>query len=133
MSQKPNTWGHGVSGTIGTAGQTVATTKYSVGNAFYNKYGDRYAAITVKSNKQYDFYVFGDYDASYASTANSGTADGSLLYSATTQALNGTATTGIDGKTYYVQIAAFRYILPVIVQSSGTDATVTITYRTFND
>ena len=33
MSQKPSSYGMGVSGTVGSADQTVATTKYSVHTA----------------------------------------------------------------------------------------------------
>lgn len=127
---KPSTVGMGVGGTI--AAQTIATTKYSIATAIRNKYGDRYMAITVKSDKAYDFYVFGN-DATFASTADSGTAAGSLLYSSPANALNGTATTGIDGKTFYVPIATFGFVLPVVYQASGGNAAVTMEYRTFND
>lgn len=127
---KPSTVGFGIGGTIAT--QTVATTKYSVANAIRNKYGDRYMAITVKSNRAYDFYVFGN-DATFASTANDGAASGALLYSATGQPINGTATTGVDGKTYFVPIATYGFILPVVYQAAGADALVTMEYRTFND
>lgn len=127
---KPSTVGFGTGGTI--AAQTIATTKYSVANAISNKYGDRYIAVTVKSDKAFDFYCFGN-DASFASTANSGPAAGSLLYSAAGNALNGTATTGIDGKTFFVPIATFGFVLPVVYQASGANASVTMEYRTFND
>lgn len=126
---KPSSVGMGVGGTI--AAQTVATTKYSVATAIRNRYGDRYMAITVKSNRAYDFYVFGN-EASFAST-DAGPAAGSLLYSSTGNALNGTATTGIDGKTFYVPIATHGFVLPVVYQASGNDASVTMEYRTFND
>lgn len=111
---------------VGTAGQTVATTKYSVGNAVQNQYGDRVAAILVKCDKAYTFYVYG-YTASFASTANSGAANGYLLYSSDEDV------TSLDGKVFYVPIAGQAYILPVIYQAAGSNATVTLSVlRTFN-
>ena len=131
---KPPTTHSGVRGSVGAAAQTVATTKYSVGTAFENVTGDAYAAITVKSDKAYDFYCFGD-ESPMTSTAGAGvgTTLGKLLASETGQAINGTATTGPKGKTFFVPIATMRYVLPVVYQASGANAAVTMTYHTFND
>lgn len=131
---KPSTVNGGVRGAVGTAAQTVPTTKYSIGTSFQNTLGDAYAAITVKCNKAYDFYCFGDAD-SWASGADAGagTTYGRLLASETGQVINGTATTGAKGKTFFVPIATMKYILPVVYQAAGADAAVTITYQTFND
>ncbi len=130
MSQKPSSFGTGVSGTTGAAAQTVATTKYSVGTSFRNKYGDRIAAITVKCDNAYTLTVYGGRsDTAFSSSANTGAASGELLpYTVT-----GVAASALDGTVHYVRIGGFRHILPVVYQAGGDDATVTITYQTMND
>jgi hypothetical protein len=130
MSNKPSSYGMGSSGTIGTAGQTVATTKCSVGTSFRNKYGDRYVAIKVSSTQAYTLYVLG-YDSSFSSTAD-GSVTGQQLTAVSGNSANA-ATTAPNGYTHYVRIAGCSYILPMVQQSSGSSATVTITYQTFND
>ena len=129
--QKPSTISTGVKG-VSVSAATVATTKYSVATAFENKYGDRYAAITVKCDKAFDFYCFGS-GTSIASTADDGPSAGVLLDSVAGNALNGGATTGKDGKTFFVPIATMKYVLPFIYQAAGSNAAVTISYQTFND
>jgi hypothetical protein len=130
--QKPNTYLFGVKGTIGTAPQNVATTKYSVGTSFHNKHGDLYMRVTVKSDKAFDLYIFGqDTDAAFSST-DAGVADGALLEKFTGCAANGGVTTGIDGQNFNVIIAACKYVLPVVYTATGATAAVSITYHTFN-
>lgn len=120
----------GVSGTL-VSEATVPTTKYSVATAFRNEYGDRYAAIRVSSTQPYTLHVLG-HDTSFSSTADNGAGAGRLL---TTISGNPANATGINpnGITHYVRIAGCRYILPMLYQSSGSNATVTISYQTFND
>ena len=131
--QKPSSISTGVKGTAVSAA-TVATTKYSVATAFENKYGDRYVAVTVKSNVVYSIYCLGS-DTQWSSTADAGagTTYGKLLGSETGQLATGTATTGGEGKTFYFPCATMRYVLPVLYQATGGNATVTIKYQTFND
>jgi hypothetical protein len=132
MSHKPSTIGTGTGLTaVGSAGQTVATTKYSVGTAVENFYGDRYAKIEVKSTQAYTLYVL-EYDSSFASTANSGAANGRLIETYT-GCVAAAAATQPDGQTYYTRISGAKYVLPVLYQASGSDATVTIKVKTFND
>lgn len=130
---KPNTIAYGVRGTVGSAGQTVATTKYSIGTSFRNKYGDRYARILVKCDKAYDLYVMGDSVPFTSTDAGIGGTTAGLVYSATGQVINGTTTTGMGGKVFYVPIAGEHYVLPIVYQASGGNALVTISYATFND
>jgi hypothetical protein len=134
MSQKPSSFGTGVTGTTGTAAQTVATTKYSVGTSFRNRYGDRYAMVTVKSSQAFDLYVFGSTsDSAFSSAANgTGVSSGKLLFKSTGNEANGTASTGPDGKSFWVPIAGFHEVLPIVYQASGSNATVTTMYQTFN-
>lgn len=128
MSHSPSSTATGVEGAIGTAGQTVATTAYSVGTAIRNRYGDRYAAICVKSTQVYTLYVYG-YDQSFSSAGGSAPTNGKLLHTS-----SGNAASALDGTVHYVRTAGYEYILPVLYQSSGSNSTVTLTVdRTFND
>lgn len=127
--QQPSSFGTGVAGTTGTAAQTVATTKYSVGTSFRNKYGDRYAAITAKCDNAYTLYVYGSRaETAFSSVADTGAASGELLTT-----VSGAAASALDGTVHYVRIAGFRHILPVLYQAGGDNATVTLNYQTFND
>ncbi len=129
MSQKPSSYGMGVSGTVGSADQTVATTKYSVHTAAqcpYNKYGDRMVLITVKSTQPFTLYLYGSKTA-FASGADAGAAAGVLI-----DTWSGMAATTKDGTAVYGRIAGFKYFAPVLYQSSGSNATVTLTHQTFN-
>lgn len=128
--QKPNSFGTGRSGTLVSAA-TVATANYSAGTSFFNEYGDRYVAIQVSSTQAYTLYVFG-YDSSFSSVAATGAANGRLLATITGNPAN-TTSTSPNGITHYVRIAGCKYVLPVLYQSSGSSATVTISYQTFND
>lgn len=127
--QKPSTWNTGVAGTVGTAAQTVSTTKYSVCSAALcpkNKYGDRYVRVDVKCDKVFTIYFYGSSSA-MLSTTNSGSDSGKLIVS-----YSGNAATALDGQSFYIPIAGFHYFLPVLYQAAGTDATVTLSYQTFN-
>ncbi len=127
--QKPSSYATGVAATTGTAAQTVATTKYSVGTSFHNIYGDRYDAITVKCDNAYTLYVYGARTlVAFSSVANTGAASGELLTT-----IPGAAASALDGTVHYVRIAGFAQILPVLYQAGGDNATVTITNQTFND
>jgi hypothetical protein len=131
MSHKPSSVATGIPTTaVGAAAQAVVTTKYSVGTAVKNVYGDRYAKITVKSDKAFDLYVFGS-RTSFASV-DTGVSAGVLLDTYTGNAANGGATTGPDGKVFIVTIAGNTYVLPVVYQATGANAAVTITVKTFN-
>ena len=129
--QKPSSFGTGVSGVAGAAGQTVATGAFSVATSFRNEFGDRRVAVTVRSDRVYTLNVYGAQNP-FASTGT-GPAAGTLLATFVGRVANGTAATGPDGETLYVTIAGFAQVLPVIVQSSGTSAIVTVSYQTFND
>lgn len=124
---KPSSVATGVRGYIGTAPQTVATTKYSVGTAFQNTYGDRYARVVVKCDKVFTLYIYGSKD-SFSSTANDGATTGVFIDS-----YSGHAATSGNGCVFWYPIAGFKYVLPVLYQSSGSNATVTISYSTFNE
>jgi|SRR5665647_265281 len=128
MSQSASTTGYGVSGAIGTAAQAVVTEKYSVGDSFLNKYGDRYALITVICDNAFTLTVHGSQaEASFASVADTGSAGGALLAT-----FSGSAASALEGTAFYVRIAGMRYVLPVVYQAGGDNAAVTIKYQTFN-
>lgn len=130
---KPSTVYGGVKGRVGATGQTVATTKYSIGSSFENKTGDTYVAVTVKCDRAFDFYCFGDDEVMASTDAGVGGTGAKLLLAETGNPINGTATTGMGGKVFFVPIATMKYVLPVIYQAAGANALVTITYQTFND
>lgn len=130
--QKPASFGTGVSGTSVSAA-TVATTKYSVATSFRNRYGDRYAAIHVSSTQPYTLFVYGSERpvTSHVDNAVTGTV-ARLLQTSTGHAAN-VAATSPAGLVHYVRIAGNAFILPMITQSSGSNATVSISYQTFNE
>ena len=128
--QKPSSWGTGVRGTVGSAAQTVATTKYSVHTAAQcplNRYGDRLVQITAKCDNAYTLYLYGSNEA-FASGADAGAADGTLI-----DTWSACAATALDGTCRYGRIAGFKYFAPVLYQAGGDNATVTLTYQTYND
>jgi hypothetical protein len=126
--QPPSTISTGLNGTIGTAAQVVPTTKYSVGTAFRNKYGDRYMAVTVICDNAYTLYAHGSLtEASFASVADTGSASGALLTT-----VPGAGATTLEGTVHYVRIAGMKWVLPVVYQAGGDNAAVTIKYQTFN-
>lgn len=128
MSQPPSTTSCGESGTIGAASQTVATSKYSIGTSFYNRYGDRYALISVVCDNAFTLTVSGSMAGpSFASVADTGSAAGALLTT-----VSGSAATALEGSAFYVRIAGMRFVLPVVYQAGGDNATVTIKYQTFS-
>jgi hypothetical protein len=127
--QKPNTWRTGVRGTV-VSNTSVSNNNYSAGTSFDNYYGDRYAAITVKSTQACTLYVLGS-DSQFSSSA-SGASGGQQLTVVTGVPAANTAQSP-DGVTYYVRIAGYRYVLPMVYNASGSSATVTISYRTFNE
>jgi len=128
MSQPASTTGYGASGTIGTPSQTVATGKYSAGSSFYNRYGDRYALITVVCDNAFTLTVHGSPPGpSFASVADTGSAAGALLAT-----FSGAAASTLEGTAFYVRIAGMRFVLPVVYQAGGDNAAVTIKYQTFS-
>jgi hypothetical protein len=127
MSHAPSSWATGVGGTVGAAAQTVATTKYSVHTAAqcpHNRYGDRYMRINVVCDNAYTLYVYGS-NTAFASGADAGAASGNLVETFSACA----ATTGA---THYARIAGHKYAAPVLYQAGGDNATVTLTFQTFN-
>jgi hypothetical protein len=111
---------------VGSAGQTIPTTKYSVGISVMNRYGDRMAALIVKCDTAYSLAVWGS-GLSFASVANTGAASGVELFPA--QGFNATSK---DGRVHFVPIASGQYILPVLYNPTTGSATVTITMKTYN-
>jgi hypothetical protein len=122
-----NTLFFGTKSAVGTAGQTVATTKYSVGTAVRNKYGERWCRVIIKTTQPGVLYFYG-HDESFASVANTGPSAGTFIDSETIA-----APTALDGTAYWFPCVAFAYILPVFYQASGSDATVSHDVATFND
>jgi hypothetical protein len=129
MSHKPNSATTGIQGTVGTAGQSVATTNYSVGSSFWNRTGDRWLAAIISCDEQYDLHVYGKQErGTFSAAGGSGPTEGVLISKTT-----GNAATTLDGTVHYIQCAGFQEILIVIQQSSGSTATVTKKYQTFNE
>lgn len=122
----PNTFSTGKAGTIGASGQAIVTEKYSVGSAFHNQYGDRYALITVVCDNSFTLTVRGSSN-SFASVSDTGASAGALLAT-----FSGAAASALDGTAFYVRIAGMRFVLPVVYQAGGDNATVTIKYQTFS-
>lgn len=119
----------GVRGTL-VSGATVANGQYSAANAVLNADGRSYSAITVKSTQPCTLYVLGD-DVTFSSSATGASAGKQLA--AITGVPAAVTATSPDGVTYYVRISGYKYFLPMVYNGSGSSATVTISYRTFDE